>query len=218
VAVAGPVGHRLRRLDILALLRWTLPTLKKLVPLPPRLLVVGAGDPMWRGGLSGPSSVFLHSARPLISEDGSSPLLHELLHSALGLSAGPGGDWIVEGLAELYSMELLARSGTMSRRRLERALERKGDRARSVRSLEVDYAEGAVSARAVMVLRALDKILRERSNGEKSLDDVLRLLAERRGKVTTAQLRALAEGLVGQDLSAFFARYVGPGAGAAARP
>ena len=44
----------------------------------PRLLIVSAGDPMWRGGLSGPSSMFLHSDRPLISENRTSTLLHEL--------------------------------------------------------------------------------------------------------------------------------------------
>ena len=76
---------------LLALLRWTLPTLRKILgALPGRLLVVGAGDPMWRGGLSGPGSVFLHADRPLITNDLTSPLLHELVHATLGIRVGPG--------------------------------------------------------------------------------------------------------------------------------
>ena len=32
--------------------------------------MVGANDPMWRGGLSAPRSLYLHSGRPLIESDG----------------------------------------------------------------------------------------------------------------------------------------------------
>ena len=53
LAVAGPVGTGLRHQDILAFLHWTVPATRAVFPsFPPRLLVVGAGDPMWRGGLS----------------------------------------------------------------------------------------------------------------------------------------------------------------------
>ena len=90
--------------------------------LPPRLLIVSAGDPMWRGGLSGPSSMFLHSDRPLISENRTSTLLHELVHIALGIRGDEESDWIVEGLAELYSLETLRRSGGISEQRYKQAL------------------------------------------------------------------------------------------------
>jgi len=141
VAIAGPVGHGQRRLDQLALLRWTLPTLGEILqPLPDRLLVVGAGDPMWRGGLSGPRSAYLHSDRPLIAEDGTSPLLHELVHTALRTRSGPGGDALVEGLAELYSVELLARSRTVSRKRAERTFARLAERGSAIESVVTDGA------------------------------------------------------------------------------
>ncbi|MEZ4290169.1 MAG: hypothetical protein R3E53_06345 [Myxococcota bacterium] len=35
--------------------------------LPDRLQLVVAGDPMWRGGLSGPNSLYLHAGLPLIA-------------------------------------------------------------------------------------------------------------------------------------------------------
>jgi hypothetical protein len=73
VALGAPVGNGMRRQDLLALLRWTLPALRKIAPLPDRLALVGAADPMWRGGLSAPKSAYLHASLPLIAEDGTAP-------------------------------------------------------------------------------------------------------------------------------------------------
>jgi hypothetical protein len=215
VAIAGPRGQSFRRQDLLALLRWTLPTLRQIVPtLPPRIVVVGAGDPMWRGGLSGPSSLFLHSDRPSISEDGTSPLLHELVHVALRAPSGPGGDWVVEGLAELYSLELLARSGTLSRKRYERALQRFEEKGRTAKSLRSEPAGPAERARAVTVLRELDAQLDENTGGRVRLDQVFRELARSRGPVTTEALREAAERASGSNLETFFARpELAPGSG-----
>jgi predicted metalloprotease with PDZ domain len=61
----------------------------------------------------------------------------------------------------------------------------------------------------VTVLRALDAILREETQEEHSLDDVVRVLAERRSRVTATELRELAESIGGVDLQAFFRRHVG---------
>lgn len=215
VAIAGPRGQSFRRQDLLALLRWTLPALRQIVPtLPPRLVVVGAGDPMWRGGLSGEGSVFLHSDRPSISEDGTSPLLHELVHVAIGAPAGPGGDWVVEGLAELYSLELLARSGTLSRKRYERALQRFEENGRSAKSLRTEPSGPAERARAVTVLRELDAHLDDATGGRVRLDQVFRELARSDQPVTTESLREAAERASGSSLEAFFARpELAPGSG-----
>jgi hypothetical protein len=208
VAVAGPRGQRVRRLDLLALMRWTLPVLREIAGgLPERLLVVSGGDPMWRGGLSGPNSVFVHAGLPLISSDGTSPLLHELVHAALGISPGPGGDWIVEGLAESYSLELLVRSKTLSKKRYQKSLAQLAERGRAARKLEVDQADAAVTDRAVGVLHALDREIREGSGGVRSLDDVVRVLFQQGGPVTTERLRRLAEDLSGRDLESFFRRH-----------
>jgi hypothetical protein len=210
VAIAGPIDQRLRRLDLLALLRWTLPVLREITGgLPPRLLVVGAGDPMWRGGLSGPNSVFVHASLPLISRDATSPLLHELMHATLGISPGPGGDWIVEGLAETYSLELLVRSRTLSKKRYQRALAQLAERGRGAPRLEVERSSGATTARAVTVLRALDREIRDGSGGARSLDDVVRILFQQEGAVTTERLRRIAEDLSGRDLGPFFRRQLG---------
>lgn len=205
VAVAGPVGQRLRRQDLLALLRWTLPPLRKVLgELPARLLVIGAGDPMWRGGLSGPRSVFVHADRPLVERDVTSPVLHELVHATVGISAGPGGDWVVEGLAELYSLELLARSKTISKARHRRALRAFGERGAGVTALDVDAAVGPVAARSAAALHALDAELRRGSEGRLSLDDVVRRLAREGGRVTSERFRQVVDEVAGRSLGAFF--------------
>jgi hypothetical protein len=210
VALAGPKQHGMRRLDMLALLRWTLPTLRDVMgPRPGRLLIVGAGDPMWRGGPSGPNSVYVHTRRPLIAEDGTSPVLHEVMHAMLRIHAGPGGDWIVEGLAEYYSLELMRRSGTLSPERIDKAYDRLARRGRSVKELEVDRSSGAVTARAVTVLRQIDAEIQERSEGAKGLDDVVRVLAKQRASVTTGSLIEATGQATGIDMERFIEQRAG---------
>ena len=210
VAVAGPRGHGMRRQDILAMLRWTVPKLRSILGrLPEQLVVVSAGDPMWRGGLSAPRSLFLHAERPMITSDLTSPLLHEMIHAVTGARSGPRSDWIVEGLAEYYSLQLLVRSKTVSRRRYERALAKLARHGREVRTLAVDESKGAVTARAVSLLADLDAEIRTATDGAASLDAVLARLARSRKAVTNERLQALAEKVAGRDLGAFFAARVG---------
>jgi hypothetical protein len=208
VVVAGPTGHHVRRHDLLAMMRWHLPTLNQLLGAPlARFLIVSAGDPMWRGGLSAASSVFLHADRPLISEDGTSPLLHELMHAALRVRSKHGADWIVEGLAELYSLELLRRAGTFDEDRFQRSLARMARRGGSVPETG-NHSTGSTSARAVTVLHALDLEIRRQTGEAKSLDHVLRALVGQRASLTTDGFRALAEQVTGLDLERFFRRHL----------
>ena len=210
ITVAGPFGQKLRRQDILAMLRWNLPSLRGVLgALPERMLVVGAGDPMWRGGLSGPSSVFIHAERPLITPDGSSPILHELVHAATGAHSTTDGDWVVEGLAELYSIELLVRSRTTSKVRFERVMRRVEARGAQAKLLGRG-SHGASTARAITVLRRLDAELRSRTEQQKTLDDVVAELTRKRQPVSTASFRATAEQVSGLELGAFFKAQVEP--------
>ncbi len=205
VTFAAPVGQQVRRFDQLALLRWTLPVLRDLLgELPAELLIVGAGDPMFRGGLAGPDSVFLHADRPLIDKDGTSPLLHEIMHVVTNARAGAEADWIVEGLAELYSIELLARSRTMSKSRKEISYKRLAKKGKKAGRLGVAESSGAVTARAVVVLRALDTEIRERSAGKASLDDVVVALSRANIELTVEGFQQIAQSSTGVDLAPFF--------------
>ncbi len=176
VAIAGPEGQRVRRLDMLALLNWALPELRAVLPdALPRLTIISAAEPMWRGGLSAPASLFLHADRPLISENATSALLHEVMHVALGIRARKGFDWIVEGLAEYYSIELLRRGRAITPQRAKTALQWQADWGQRAESLCGRESSAATTARAVTILAALDSELRDKSDG--SLDDVLPLIA-----------------------------------------
>jgi hypothetical protein len=201
VAIAGPVGNSVRRLDTLALLNWTLPELLRLLPaLPRRLTIVSAGEPMWRGGLSAPLSLYVHSDRPLISENATSTLLHEVMHLTLGLSADDGYDWIVEGLAEYYSLELLGRSGTISDARYKLAKADLVEWAESATSLCQQTSTGATTALATKILSAVNQDIRSGSEGNADLDDVVRELTRVNGPIGLRTLSDVAEQFAGHKL------------------
>jgi predicted metalloprotease with PDZ domain len=197
LVVAAPRGEAFRRMDIVSLITATAPEMRNAFgSLPPKLLIVGAGDPMWRGGLSGPNSLYLHAARPMIAEDGTSTLLHELTHTLTRISGMKGHNWIAEGFAEFYSIQLLRRSGLMSEARFERTLDNLQRRGRGVKRLTAFRAVGDRRARAVILLHELDAEIRERSDGERSLDDLTRALMDDR-RHSTADVRREAEKLLG---------------------
>ena len=201
VVVAAPAGDSVRRQDMLAFLKFTLPPLQEVFPhLPPRLLIVSAGDPMWRGGLSGPASMFLHSDRPLISENRTSTLLHELGHIALGIRGDEESDWIVEGLAEHYSLESLRRSGSISEQRYKQALKHLSLWAKRAPTLFVRQSTGPTTARAVLALRAADAEIRSATAGKASIDDVARRLASEHGTVSLVRLQKTAQEVAGRPL------------------
>jgi predicted metalloprotease with PDZ domain len=201
--VAAPSGDNARRQDMLAFLNWNLPRLLEVFPdFPRRVLIVSAGDPMWRGGLSGPASMFLHADRPLISENRTSTLLHELAHIGMGIRADEESDWIVEGLAEYYSTEALRRSGGVSEKRHAEALASLETWAKRAPTLFGPRSNGATTARAVLTLRQVDEELRSATHGRKSLDDVTRRLAAARGEVTLARLQKIAQEVAGRPLRA----------------
>jgi hypothetical protein len=199
VVVAGPLDEGVRRMDLIALLNWNLPKVKRLVPgMPKRLLVVSAGDPMWRGGLSGPGSLFLHADRPLLSENGSSTLVHELIHVATRIEGEKGADWIVEGMAEYYSLKLMWRSGTLTDHRYKRSLATLENWGRDAENLDVDISSGPVTARAVGIMRELDHEIHRKTRRDKSLDDVVQLLTGKHEKVNLERLRRAVTEVMGE--------------------
>lgn len=179
VSIAGPTEYGVRRNDALAFINLVAPEMREAFgELPSKVLIVSAGDPMWRGGLSGPRSLFLHADRPLISENGTSTLIHELVHMVTRIRGAEGDDWIAEGSAEFYSITLLNRAGLLSDQRRDRAFEWMRNHGRNVKTLDGPRSRGPTTARAVILFRDLDREIRERSGGERSLDDVMKRLVE----------------------------------------
>lgn len=202
VRVIAPREEGLHRQDTLSFIGWTLPELKKVFPdFPSRLVIVRAGDPMWRGGLSGTRSLFMHSDRPLISGNRTSSVIHELVHVGTGISGDRHSDWIVEGIAEFYAVEILRRTGAISQRRFEDSLERLAEWGRKSGDLFTDRSSGPTTARAVGVFHQLDQEIRQATGNRASIDEVARALAAQRGTVTLDGFVTLAEQVAGRPLA-----------------
>jgi len=201
IVVSSPVGEGMRRQVILAMVQWHLEEMDSaFAGLPRKILIAGAGDPMWRGALSGPRSMWMHSDRPLISENATSSLLHELTHVITGITGAKGADWIAEGIAEYYSVEIMRRAGTISRKRFDGALAGMRKRSREVALLQAPSSTGAQTARAVLLFHELDVEIRKRTDNKKRLDHVVRILQETR-RIDLAILRAAARDVIGADSS-----------------
>lgn len=201
INVSAPKGQSFQRMDVVTFLNFVWRDVDKAFKTTPKkLLIVGSGDPMWRGGLSASNSLFLHADRPLVSENGTSPLLHELTHMITRISGvkteKTNDDWIAEGLAELYSIELLYRANGMSKARRTAIIKGLKKWGKDVKHLRKTKSTGAVTARAVVLLFDLDEEIRDRSNNKYNIDDVTQGLMLKR-KVSLDDLRSISESLIG---------------------
>lgn len=127
-------------------------------------------------------------------------MIHELIHVATGIHGDGQSDWIVEGLAEFYSLEILRRSGGISEIRYQEAMDKLMKWGQKAPTLLVKRSSGPVTARATSVIMTLDKEIRAASGGKASIDDVARELARTRGEVTLDRFRALSEKVAGQPV------------------
>lgn len=208
IAVSGPVGEEFRRMDVLIFLSFAWREMADAFKATPeKLLVVGAGDPMWRGGLSASNSLFLHADRPLVSENGTSPIIHELIHMVTRISgiktATTNDDWIAEGIAEFYSFELLYRAEGITKARRNNIIKSLAQWGKDVKHLRKSQSTGAVTARAVVLIDELDKEIRQHSKGKYCLDHLVRELMKKR-KVSFEDLKAASASLVkGKSLNTF---------------
>lgn len=199
ITVASPRGQGMRRMDVLTLLTFVWPQVQAVFPRHPgKLLIVGANDSMWRGSLGERESVYLNSRLPLVSESGSSALLRELVQVLGRVNDERRSDWISDGLAEYYAIELLRRSGGMSDERYASLNARMAKDSRTVSSLRGDQVDSAQVAKAVLLLQELDREIRLKTRNKRSLDDVMRGAMRLQG-VDTKAFVELAEGVLGDS-------------------
>ena len=198
VTVAAPVGQGMRRMDSLTLLTFVWPQLQAVFPRnPAKLLLVGARDGMWRGAMTADASIYLHSSRPMVSENGSSPLLRELVQLFAQVRVRDNSDWLGQGLTEYYATELLRRAGGISDDRYEVWQARLQKLGGKVTQLRAEHASPAQVARGVMLLQALDKEIRIHTQAKRSLDDVTRALM-RLPSVSTEEFVQISENVLGR--------------------
>ncbi|WP_223462001.1 MULTISPECIES: hypothetical protein [unclassified Pseudomonas] len=197
VTVASPLGQGMRRMDVLTLLTFVWPQVQALYPRHPgKLLIVGANDPMWRGSQSAHESIYLNSRLPLVSESGTSALVRELAQMFGRINGTQRSDWISEGFAEYYAIELVRRAGGMSDERFENLhgkLLRIGQKVTTLRGEQINPVQ---VARAVVLLQELDREIRLKTHNKRSLDDVLRG-AMRLGDIDTQAFVQLSESVIG---------------------
>jgi predicted metalloprotease with PDZ domain len=161
---------------------------------------------MWRGGLSGPRSLFIHADLPLISENSTSTLLHEIFHVAFAPYQVEQADWIIEGLSEYYGIMILSRTGGISDKRLKQALDFQAEWGKTTARLCSGDSSGPITARAVTVLSMLDDEIRRETRNRHSLDDVTRDLASGDVEVTLNSLRKSAAKLIGTASESLLAK------------
>ncbi|BBP63824.1 hypothetical protein PHLH5_13650 [Pseudomonas sp. Cab53] len=196
VTVASPQGQGMRRMDVLTLLTFVWPQVQAVVPRhPAKLLIVGAGDPLWRGAQGAHESIYLHSRPPLVSERGSSPLLRELMQVLARVNDRDRSDWISEGLTEFYTIELLRRAGGLSDERYQALNDRLARDSRGVTTLRGEQISPAMVAKAVLLLQELDREIRLKTRNKRSLDDVLQG-AMRLETVDTEEFVQLSESIL----------------------
>ena len=197
VTVSAPKGQGMHRMDVLTLLTFVWPQVQAVFPRsPPKLLIVGAGNPMWKGGTAARNSIYLYSGLPLVSESGTSTLLREVVQVFSSINDEPGHDWIGEGLSEYYAIELMRRAGGMSDERYQTLQHRLNAAGKNVTRLRGQQAGPAMVARAVTLLQSLDREIRLQTHNKRSLDDVS-LALMRMDKVNTARFIQLSESVLG---------------------
>ena len=199
VTVASPKGQAMRRMDVLTLLTFVWPQVEAAFPRhPAKLLIVGASDPMRRGAFSARDSVYLNSRTPLVSENGSSPLIREVVHAIGRFSDHDASDWISEGLAEYYAIELLRRGGGITDERYAAIQARLTREGKNVTSLRGEHVSGATVTRAVVVMQELDREIRVKTHNKRSLDDLAQVVM-RANSVSTPEFVRLAQSIIGES-------------------
>ncbi|MFM9382475.1 hypothetical protein [Pseudomonas sp. UV AK001] len=199
VTVASPQGQGMRRMDVLTLLTFVWPQVQAVYPRHPgKLLIVGANDPMWRGSLAARDSIYLNTRLPLVSESGSSPLVRELAQVFGRINDEQRSDWIKEGFAEYYAVELVRRAGGMSDERYQAYQVKLAKDSQKVTTLRGEQISPAQVSKAVLLLQELDREIRLKTRNKRSLDDVLRG-AMHLGTVDTKAFVQLAESVIGES-------------------
>jgi hypothetical protein len=133
----------------------------------------------------------------LVSENGTSTVIHELVHVISGVRGKEGEDWIAEGLAEYYSVELIYRAGGFSKARREKIFADLQEWGKDVKGLRQPRSSGPVTARAAAFFDELDREIQKKSGGRHRLDHLLPGLIETKYvgiKDLQARYKALLQG------------------------
>jgi predicted metalloprotease with PDZ domain len=150
----------------------------------------------------------MHGDRPLRSRDHTSPYLHELFHVAAPFRPAPDANWVTEGLAEYYSIELPRRDGSLPEAAYQRALELFCEHGVWGRNFTLDPSPALRNNSAPLVMWALDRRIRTATKDTRSLDDVVTALALDGGMVSTGRFLGTVRRVAGRSFASFFRRHI----------
>ncbi|MFT0214030.1 hypothetical protein VQ643_15755 [Pseudomonas sp. F1_0610] len=202
VTIAAPVGQQVHRMDMMTLMTYVWPQLQAAFPRDPqKLLVVSARDGMQQQAQGLTQSIYLAADQALVAESGTSDLLKELVLSFTQLSSNADEQWISQGLAQFYSLELLMRSGGITPDRYQHSIQKWKEDTKQVNTLRGSLNEQKVE-RAALFFAELDKEIKARSKNEFNLDNVTRGLM-RLDNITVKDVRDISENIVKGRLKIF---------------
>lgn len=202
VTITAPVGQQVHRMDMLTLMTYVWPQLQAAFPRDPqKLLVISAREGMQQQAQGLTQSIYLAANQALIAENGVSDLLKELVLSFTQLSSNTDEQWISQGLAQFYSLELLMRSGGITPDRYQHSIQRWKEDTKQVNVLRGEVNEQKIQ-RAALFFATLDKEIKARTKNEFNLDNVTRGLM-RLDNVTVKDVRDISENIVKGRLKVF---------------
>lgn len=185
----------------------------------PTVFVVSYGDPMFKGGLAGHASLYIHRDVDLRT------LAHEYAHvwQAFSGKPEPGAAtiWVNEGDAEYHGTLSLFATGDWSLKQVN-DFYAEAYKARTTVKEPLDEGvyggDDAIAYKKGVVMMAwLDDAIKDNTDGAKSLSDLVKALnalyAEKDGKPRTTQLEnaevlATLNGVVKRDFGEHWDRYV----------
>jgi predicted metalloprotease with PDZ domain len=119
-----------------------------------------------------------------------------MTHVITRISGDFNDDWIAEGIAEYYGIELLYRAGGYDAEQRAGILADLAEWGLGADELRARQSSGPITARAVLVFDALDKEIREETDGDETLDAVTRRLMVKR-RISLDDLREAFEDVTG---------------------
>ncbi len=162
---------------------------------------------MWHGGLSAYRSFFMHGDRPIRTPDKTSPVLHELFHVMQPYRFAAGTDWISEGLAEYYSLELQQRAGLLTTAAYSKGLGYFAKYGLWNVDLTTQSSNAATNNSAPLLMYVIDQRIQRATAGKKRLDHVLTAMTSL-GTIGTNEFRSAITQVSGKPFVRFFDRHV----------
>src|SRR5690606_10679236 len=110
----------------------------------------------------------------LVSANGTSTPIHELVHVVTGITGKKTHNWITEGIAEYYAVELLYRAGAFTDSRKAKIFTGLEEWSKDVNTLRHKNSSSHITGRATVLFRDLDDEIRKITKDAQTLDDLVR--------------------------------------------